>query len=217
MLTSLFDIRPAISVILPTFDRAPLLADAIESVVAQSFTEWELIVVDDGSTDESFAVVDAFLRQHGNIRYMKHRNRKAALSRNAGIQAAFGRYVTFIDSDDRYLPEHLESRYRMMEAMPEVQLICGGFVCEGDPWVRDRNDPGKWIHVCECIAGATFFGRRELFFEIGGFRALDYAEDTDLWERAAQSHLVLKIDKPESYIYRRTPDSITRTCKPAKP
>lgn len=217
MQTPHFDIRPAISVILPTFDRAPLLAHAIESVVAQSFTEWELIVVDDGSADESFAVVDAFIRQHGNIRYMKHRNRKAALSRNAGIQAAFGRYVTFLDSDDRYLPEHLESRYRMMEAMPEVQLLCGGFVCEGDPWVRDRHDPEKLIHLDECIVGATMFGRRELFMALGGFRALDYAEDTDLWERASQRHRLLKIDQPESYIYQRSPDSITGTCKPNRP
>lgn len=213
MQTPHFDLRPAISVILPTFDRAPLLTHAIESVVAQSFTEWELIVVDDGSSDESFAVVDAFLRQHGNIRYMKHRNRKAALSRNAGIQASFGRYVTFLDSDDLYLPEHLESRFRMLEAMPEVQLLSGGFVCEGDPWVRDRDDPERWIHVRECIAGATMFGRRELFLNIGGFRALDYAEDTDLWERASRQYRVLKIDQPESYIYRRSHNSITRTYK----
>ncbi|RXK84894.1 glycosyltransferase family 2 protein [Chlorobaculum sp. 24CR] len=212
-----FDIRPAISVILPTFDRAPLLAPAIESVVAQSFAEWELIVVDDGSSDETFAIVDAFLRQHQNIRYMKHRNRKAALSRNAGIQASFGRYVTFLDSDDLYLPGHLESRFRMMEATPELRLICGGFAIEGDPWVRDRDDPEQWIHVRECIAGATMFGRRELFLDIGGFRALDYAEDTDLWERASGQFRVLKIDQPESYLYRRSPGSITRTCKPAKP
>ena len=217
MQTPRFDIRPAISVILPTFDRAPLLAEAIESVVAQSFTEWELIVVDDGSSDDSFAVVDAFLQKHANVRYMKHRNRKPALSRNAGIQASFGRYVTFIDSDDRYLPEHLESRFVMMEAAPELRLLCGGFAVEGDPWVRDRDDPERWIHVRECIAGATMFGRRELFLELGGFRALDYAEDTDLWERAAESHQVLKIDAPETYLYRRTPNSITKTCKPTRP
>ncbi|MBN1928798.1 MAG: glycosyltransferase family 2 protein [Chlorobiaceae bacterium] len=217
MQTPHFDIRPAISVILPTFDRSALLAEAIGSVVAQSFTEWELIVVDDGSSDDTFAVVDAFVHEHANIRYMKHSNRKAALSRNAGIQASFGRYVTFIDSDDRYLPGHLESRFLMMEAMPEVQLLSGGFAIEGDPWVRDRNDPERWIHVSECIAGATMFGRRELFLELGGFRALDYAEDTDLWERAAQQHRVLKIEQPESYLYRRSPDSITATHKPTKP
>jgi len=213
MKTPLFDIRPAVSVILATFDRAPLLESAIESVIKQTYTDWELIVVDDGSSDNTFDVVNALIREHDNIRYMKHRNRKAALARNAGIQASFGRYVTFLDSDDRYLPEHLESRHTQLESHPEIELLSGGFVCEGDPWVRDRNDPESWVHVKECIAGATFFGRRELFMEIGGFRALDYAEDTDLWERAAENHRILKIDTPESYLYRRTADSITRTYK----
>jgi glycosyltransferase involved in cell wall biosynthesis len=217
MQTPLFDILPAVSVILPTFDRAPLLASAIESVVAQSFTEWELIVVDDGSSDETFGIVDAFVREHGNIRYMKHRNRKAALSRNAGIQASFGRYITFIDSDDLYLPEHLESRFRLLESQPALKLISGGFTCLGDPWVKDRHDPEQWIHVNECTVGSTFFGRRELFMEIGGFRALEYAEDSDLWERAAQHHQVLKIDTPQSYIYRRTADSITKTYSQNRP
>jgi glycosyltransferase involved in cell wall biosynthesis len=213
MMSPLFYIRPAVSVILPTFERAPLLATAIESVITQSFTDWELIVVDDGSSDNTFDVVNAFIREHDNIRYMKQRNRKAALARNAGIQASFGRYVTFLDSDDGYLPEHLESRYRLLESRPELELVSGGFSLEGDPWVRDRNNPEQWVHVSECIAGATFFGRRELFMEIGGFRNLDYAEDSDLWERAAQHHRILKIDAPESYLYRRNADSITRTYK----
>jgi glycosyltransferase involved in cell wall biosynthesis len=213
MTTPFFDLRPAVSVIMATFDRAQLLDSAIKSVIGQSFSDWELIVVDDGSSDDTFAVVDPFVCEHGNIRYMKHRNRRAALARNAGIQASFGRYLTFLDSDDRYLPEHLESRYRMLESQPGVQLLCGGFALEGDPWVRDRNDPEQWVHVRECIAGATLFGRRELFMALGGFRALEYAEDTDLWERAAASHTVLNIDTPESYLYRRTAGSITRTYK----
>ena len=215
MKTTLFDIQPTIAVILPTFNRAPRLAEAIESVLAQSFTDWELIVVDDGSSDETFAVVNAYLSQHGNIRYLKHSNRKAALSRNAGIQASFGRYVTFLDSDDLYLPGHLESRLLIMEqssAMPA--LLSGGFVCEGEPWVRDRFDPARWVNVNNCILAGTFFGRRELFMAIGGFRALEYAEDPDLWDRAACRHRVLKIDEPATYIYRRSPDSITGTYKP---
>lgn len=198
-----------ISVILPTFNRAGLLEQAIESVIAQTFTDWELVVVDDGSVDETFAIVDRYLRQHGNIRYMKHRNRKAPLSRNAGIQAAFGRYVTFLDSDDYYRPEHLESRYRLLESRPDVDLLSGGFTVVGDPWVRDRNNPEKLIHIGECIVGGTFFGRRELFQAVEGFRALDYAEDADLWDRAGSHHSIVKIDAPQSYVYRRSEVSIT--------
>ncbi|HHE08099.1 MAG TPA: glycosyltransferase family 2 protein [Chlorobaculum parvum] len=215
--TPIFDIQPAVSIILPTFNRAPHLADAIESVLAQSFIDWELIIIDDGSSDETFDVVDDYLQRHQNIRYLKHRNRKVALSRNAGIQASFGRYITFLDSDDLYLSGHLESRFLMMEQRPELALISGGFVCEGKPWVRDRHDPTTWVHVNDCILAATMFGQRELFIEIGGFRALEYAEDPDLWDRAVQHHNVLKINKPETYLYRRSPDSITGTYKPDAP
>jgi glycosyltransferase involved in cell wall biosynthesis len=205
--------KPQVSVVLATFNRAALLDTAIESVVAQSFADWELLVVDDGSTDDTFPIVDRHLQRHANIRYMKHRNRKAPYSRNAGIQASFGRYVTFLDSDDRYLPEHLGSRFELLESMPDVELLSGGFVCLGDPWVRDRHDPEKLVNVRECILCGTLFGRRELFLEIGGFRAIDYAEDTDLWERASERHNLLKIEAPESYVYQRTEESITRTYK----
>ncbi len=204
---------PTVSVVLATWNRASLLDGAIDSVLAQDFGDWELIVVDDGSSDGTFEVVDRYLQAYPTIRYMKHRNRKAARSRNAGIQAAFGRYVTFIDSDDRYLPGHLRSRVELMESEPGLDLLCGGFTVEGDPWVRDRDDPRRLVHVRECILCGTLFGKRELFMAIGGFRNLDYAEDTDLWERAAASHRVRKIDHPETYRYIRTADSITRTYR----
>lgn len=210
-------VTPKVSVILATFNRAGILDRAIESVLGQTVHDWELIVVDDGSSDETFSIVDRRLHRHANIRYMKHRNRRAALSRNAGIQAAFGRYVTFLDSDDFYLPEHLESRCDLLESTPGIDLVTGGFACHGDPWVRDRNDPGKLVHVSECILCGTLFGRRELFMEMGGFRDIEYAEDTDLWERASLHHNVLKIDAPESYVYERSDDSITRTYRKETP
>lgn len=213
----IFDLAPAVSIILPTFNRAPLIAQAIDSVLAQTFTNWELIVIDDGSSDETFDIVNPYLRQHQNIRYLKHRNRKAALSRNAGIQASFGRYLTFLDSDDLYLPDHLESRFKLLNSMPETDLLSGGFVYVGKPWVRDRFHNERWIHVNNCILAATFFGRRELFIEIGGFRALEYAEDPDLWDRASRRFRVRKIYKPATYIYRRSPDSITENYNPDAP
>jgi glycosyltransferase involved in cell wall biosynthesis len=205
-----FGTMPRVSVVLATFNRAAHLQAAIESVVAQTFGDWELIVVDDGSTDSTCEVVLPFTERHGNIRYMRHSNRKAALSRNAGMQGAFGDLITFLDSDDLYLPPHLESRIALLESNPEAQLITGGFACDPDTWVRDRHDPERFVHIGECILCGTLFGRRELFCALGGFRDLDYAEDTDLWERAAARFPVLKIDAPHTYVYRRSDDSITR-------
>lgn len=208
---------PKVSVVMATFNRAAVIGEAIKSLLEQEFGDWELVVVDDGSTDDTFPVVDSYLHRHGNIRYLKHANRKAARSRNAGLQASFGRYVTFLDSDDRYLPGHLAARVGLLDSMPEVDLLSGGFAIEGDPWVRDRHDPDKLVHVNDCILCGTLFGRRELFAELGGFKALDYAEDADLWERASKRHRVMKIDSPASYLYRRSEDSITGTYRKPAP
>jgi len=210
METTRFQPEPAVSVILPTFNREKTLPDALESVIAQTFTDWELIVVDDGGTDETPAIIDSFIAKGGNIRYMRHANRGAALSRNAGIQASFGRYITFLDSDDSYLPRHLESRMAVMASDPSPDLLSGGFRGEDDIRVVDRFDPERTVHIGDCILGGTLFGRREVFFSLGGFRNLDYAEDADLWDRAAALYNVLKLTAPRTYVYSRADDSITR-------
>ena len=204
-----FSYQPDISVILPTFNRAECLENALNSVIAQSFSNWELIVVDDGSADSTFERMGPFLEAYPNIRYMKHKNRKAAYSRNAGIQASLGRYITFLDSDDHYLPEHLESRILLMEKLPNVSLLSGGFLCDENILVKDCRNLDKLIGIRECILCGTLFGKRELFFDLEGFRDLDYAEDTDLWERASVLFSVKKIENPKTYVYQRMHDSIT--------
>jgi len=204
-----FNYKPDISVILPTFNRATHLEKAIASVKSQTFSNWELIIVDDGSSDNSFERVAPLLERYSNIRYMKHKNRKVALSRNAGMQASFGRYITFLDSDDHYLENHLSSRITLMEAMPDVDLLSGGFLCDEPTMVKDCRNLDKMIDIRECTLCGTIFGKRELFFAIEGFRDLDYAEDTDLWERASQHFSVKKIEDPKSYVYQRASDSIT--------
>ena len=206
----IFSYTPEISIILPTYNRAHRLERAVRSVVEQTLSGWELIVVDDGSTDDTFQLVTAFMEEHGNIRYMKHSNRKPALSRNAGIQASLGRFITFLDSDDYYLPDHLGSRHRFLGTHPEIELLSGGFCGDDDVYVTDCYHPEKKIHIQECILGATLFGKRELFFSLGGFADVDYAEDTELWKRASERFAVKKLSEPKTYVYQRSEDSITR-------
>jgi len=194
---------------MPTFNRANHIENAVKSVLSQSFENWELIIVDDGSTDNTFATLDPYINRFANIRYMKHKNRKAALSRNAGIQASVGRYITFLDSDDIYLDNHLETRKALIENMQEVSLLSGGFLCDEQIMVKDCYNPDKLINIRECILCGTMFGKREIFITLEGFRELDYAEDTDLWERASKLFTVKKIETPKSYVYRRANDSIT--------
>ena len=201
---------PEISIILPTYNREARLVRAVQSVIDQTFTDWELLIVDDGSTDNTFEHASEFIEQYNTIRYMKHSNRKPALSRNAGIQASFGRYITFLDSDDYYLPEHLASRFGYLETHPETDLLSGGFCGDDDVYVADCHHPERKIHIQKCILGATLFGTRDLFFSLGGFEDLDYAEDTEFWTRASERFSVQKLSEPKTYVYERSDDSITR-------
>ena len=204
-----FSYKPDISIIMPTLNRGSHLENAVKSVIAQSFENWELIIVDDGSTDNTFETLDPYLGRFSNIRYMKHKNRKAALSRTAGIQAAFGRYITFLDSDDHYLENHLETRIALIKEMGDIALLSGGFLCDDSIMVKDCYSPDKLINIRQCILCGTLFGKRELFMALEGFKDLEYAEDTDLWERASKLFIVKKIENPKSYVYRRANDSTT--------
>lgn len=203
--------EPAVSIILPTFNRVDLLPRAVESVLQQTFKKFELIVVDDGSTDSTFEYINKHLSVNHNIRYLKHSNRKLAISLNTGIAVSCGNYLMFLGSDDELKPDHLERRVDYMNAHPHVDLIHGGVVVIGNPYVPDKNDSSKQIHLEQCTIGGTFFGKRKIFIELDGFKDIQYSEDSEFMERAAQKYKVEKIDFP-TYIYHRdTPGSITNS------
>ena len=206
-----FSYIPEISIVLPSYNRADYLTNCIESVINQTFPDWELIIVDDGSHDRTFEIVNPFLETSDKIRYMKHKNRKLGHTRNAGIQASFGKYITFIDSDDKYKANHLESRLEYMKEHPELDLIEGGFDTGGDIWVADYYQSGKLINLQECVVGPTFFGKRHVFFELKGFNHICYGEDTDLWGRAEKKFKTAKLSEPRTYLYTRAEESITKT------
>lgn len=205
-----FDLKPEISIILCTFNRAKYLVNCVESVINQTHHNWELLVVDDGSEDGTFTIINEYLLKYSNIRYLKHQNRKSPYAKNVGIQACFGKYITFIDSDDTYLPNHLTTRLEYMESNPEVDLIAGGFACDEDIFVADFFQPGKIINLRDCILGPTFFGKRKVFFDLQGFNNLPYGEDTDFWDRAEKLVRTHKLSQPETYIYTRAEVSITK-------
>lgn len=207
----MFDLNPEISIILPTYNRAKHLAKAIESVINQTYKDWELIIVDDGSKDDSFAVINPYLNC-AKIRYIKHKNRKAGYARNAGIQASFGRYITFLDSDDIYFPNHLQTRIDYMKSHPEIDLIFGGYETDTDEeiWIVDYFNQDRLVNLKECVMTNTFFGKREVFFELRGFNNFAYGEDTDFWLRAEQTFKTQKILEPKTYLYTRAETSVTK-------
>lgn len=117
---------PRVSVVLPTFNRARFLPEALASIRAQTWSDWDLIVVDDGSTDDTEAVVAAWKSGAAErVHYVKQNNKGAYGARNTGLDHATGEYVAFFDSDDLWLPHHLARCVEALSANPEVDWVYG--------------------------------------------------------------------------------------------
>lgn len=188
--------NPLVSVIMVTYNRAHYLQRSISSFLNQTFKDAELIVIDDGSDDDTFYVVNSFIKKYPNIRYVKHSNRHISLSKNAGIQSACGKYLAFLDSDDEYRPCYLEKRVRYMINHPGTDLIEGGAIVLGSKLIKDKNNIAKQIFLSECHIGATFFGKAFVFSSIGFDKNIRYSEDSAFWEKAAVKYHVEKFDEP---------------------
>lgn len=202
---------PRVSVILPTYNRVKYLSRAINSVLNQIYENWELIVVDDGSDDSTYKLINSYQEKFEKVRYMRHQNRRTPLTLNIGILAAAGYYITFLGSDDEYKKEHLSLRMDILEKENEIDLLHGGVEIIGDPFVKDKNDLSKKIHLSECVIGGTLVGKKETFLKLGGFRNLNYSDDSDFYERALPICKIREVDFPTYIYYRDTPDSICTT------
>lgn len=181
----------AVSVIIPTFDRLSYLKAAVESVLNQSYQDFELIIVDDGSNDDT----EKFVEKLGSgVKYFYQKNHGVSFARNRGIREAQGHFVTFLDSDDLWLENKLELQMDLMESHPDAM------VCYTDEiWIRKgvRVNPKKkhkkhsgWIFeyclpLC-IVSPSSVLMRREFFYLIGYFdENLPACEDYDLWLRAS--------------------------------
>src|SRR5262245_25998038 len=114
---------PLVSVILPTYNRADTIRRAIESVRNQTLQDWELLVVDDGSTDDTAGMIAARYAGEPRLKLIRQENQGVSAARNAGLRASFGKYLAFIDSDDEFLPHHLELESAFLESHPEENMV----------------------------------------------------------------------------------------------
>jgi glycosyltransferase involved in cell wall biosynthesis len=207
------DHSPLVSIILCTYNRAHLVARAIASVLTQSYRNWELIIIDDGSVDDTAQVVMPVVKSDPRIMYFYHANTGLARSRNIGITLASGKYTTFLDSDDEYRENHLSVRIETMAKQPSSVLIYGGIEYVGSvekQYAPDAQRPGEKIHLSKCYASGTFFARTSVFKRLQGFRDLPFAEDLDFVRRARKKGL--KITKVKEPTYRYRVDADCRLC-----
>ena len=193
---------PLISVVIPTYNRGWILKEAVDSVLAQKYPAYEVIVVDDGSTDDTAAI----LAGYGNrITILRQENRGVSAARNRGVRKAGGNLLAFLDSDDLWLPGKLETQANFFQAHPEA-LICQ----TEETWVRNgrRVNPKNRhkkpsgdifepsLELCLVSPSAVML-RRELFEEMNGFdERLPACEDYDLWLRIGCRYPVHLIDTP---------------------
>lgn len=185
---------PRVSVIIPTYNRAPLVGAAIASVLDQDYPNLELLVIDDGSTDDTAEVV----RQFGpTVRYIEQANAGAARARNRGIELATGELVAFLDSDDLFLPGKLKEQVQCFQQQSALVLV----YC----WFSILDDHGRHRLGRRCrlsgpvaqellaqsmkgpLATPTIMVRRSALLEVGPFdESMALSEDTDLWCRLAR-------------------------------
>ena len=188
---------------------------AIDSVLQQDFQDFELIIIDDGSKENNRESLLNYVEKFENkISYIRHSNRGQSESINRGVLYSQGEYITIIDSDDEYKPNHLSTCLREIN---EMDLICSNSETivdsENDYYVSDKNDLTKLIHLDEVILFGTLFGRKKVFTTID-FKT-GFAADSDFYERATQLFRVKKLNL-RTYVYHRNiPNSICAIIKKA--
>jgi len=194
---------PKVSVIIPTYNRAQLVGRAIRSVLNQTYQDFETIVVDDGSTDNTEEVVKSF--NDSRIRYIRHEeNRGGSAARNTGIRAARGEYVAFLDSDDEWLLEKLEEQIALFRKNPE----CGAVYTKrlifdnGKIKIVPQDQQEGWILkplLRSNVVGTTssVVVKRQCFDKVGLFdERLLSSQDWDMWIRIAKHFTFRAIPKP---------------------
>lgn len=210
---------PHVSIITPAYNAGPFLHDTIDSIRKQTFTDWELLIVDDGSTDGTVDIVKRAEKSDRRIRLLRQSNAGPSAARNRAMRAAKGAFFAFIDSDDQWCPEFLAHQLDVFAKHPETSLVTANACFLGGPLDgRTRRPPLDEYPVLtpeQIIANdsavfiMTVF-RRDVFDRIGGLDEAQWtSEDYDFWIRAALSGFVFRMSSKPLALYRRHDGSLS--------
>jgi glycosyltransferase, group 2 family len=200
------------SVIIPLYNKAPYVAKAIESVLGQTYRDFEVIVIDDGSTDQSLEVAKTF--ENKSITIVSQPNSGVSTARNNGVKIAKYPYICFLDADDWWHPTFLEEMKRLITDFPDAGIYGSGYyiVKNGQERIAPIGVPQGFeqgiIDYCEVYAktlcmpltSISVVIPKHIFDEEKGFKSqLKFGEDFDLWIRIALKHKVILVNKPLAY------------------
>jgi glycosyltransferase involved in cell wall biosynthesis len=193
---------PAVSVITPAYNAAAFVTQTLDSVRAQTFDDWELVIVDDGSTDGTTAIIADYQERDGRIRLLHQANAGPSAARNHAMRSARGAFLAFLDSDDTWEPEYLERQLAVFREYPDTHLVTGVARYRGGPYdgrAMRAFAPGYPVLTLRDIIAddtavfiMTLF-RRQVFEAIGGLDESQWrSEDYDFWLRAATAGFVFR-------------------------
>ena len=212
---------PPISVVMAVYNSAGVIADAIDSILNQTFTNFEFIIVDDGSTDAGARILRRYAGMDSRIKLYAQENSGLIASLNRGCRLAKGRYIARMDADDISLPTRLERQFRYLEGHPEIGVL-GTWIQDVD---NDRRPIIEWpvpadpvvvrwfLFFGNCIAHPSVMMRRDLLERLGYYRPeAIHVEDYDLWIRAAE--VIALANLPEVLVqYRVSSSSVSSRNK----
>ena len=214
--------NPFFTVVIPTHNRSNLLKRAIASVINQSYEYFEIVIVDDHSSDETFSVIKKFT--DFRIRYMQNKRAKGACgARNTGIYSAKGQWVAFLDDDDVWLSDKLKLQHELAQNVSEtVGLICSDYAVykkeQGKPIIF-KNRPSGWVRdkllyggIIGCLSSVCV--RTVVLREIEGFdERFPSSQDQDLYLRVAGLYQFAHVPKTLVYIYQEPRNRISHNSK----
>jgi len=215
---------PKVTVIIPTYNMAKYLPEAIESVLNQTYKDFEIIVLDDGSTDDSKEIVKKYIDQsRNNIRYIYQENQGVVKARNKAIMNARGEFIAFLDADDKFYANRLEEEIKVIEKHPDIGLV------HADD--TEITESGECINIQrrnkKCLSGYIFKNlytrkasisiptvliKKECFEKVGLFDenlSKLGCEDREAWLRIAREYRIEYINKVLAY-YRRNREGMSR-------
>lgn len=220
---------PRFSIIVPLYNKAPFIRKALESIASQTFKDWELIIVDDGSTDNSLEVVNEYIRDVlcvmcdvcKNVRVIHQTNSGVAAARNRGVAESHGEFVCFLDADDRWEPTFLEEIDRMIAEYPDAGIYASNYIYykPGKTHVALNLERG-YINYPEAylqsgsmpVTSITTCMPRKVFDEMRGFPVgIKLGEDFLLWAKIALHYPVAFSEKPLAYYNNDVPASLRAT------
>lgn len=224
---------PKVSIVTPTFNRSRFIARLVKNVLSQTYQDFELVIIDDGSTDNTKELVDQSIKEFPNrIQYVYQPNQGSGKARNTGIKHARGKYVAFLDSDDEWLPEYLERTIAVLEKGDYQWTVTGARRIDID---KDGKEIDSQLIKCNLQEFGYFFKRelslyealltgnvvgetsrivvlKEALLAAGGFKDhLKLSQDYELWLRLAKANYKLFITDDPLVLYRKSVDSVTKT------